>query len=85
MCSSFFIALDYAFNFPNKGVNDVVKLSGMRSSLTEFTVCLWMSSTSSKGSLFSYALSGSGRDNELLIFYDKYFELYIGGENRLCR
>lgn len=79
----FSIALDYAFNFPNKGVNDYVILSEMDSSLTEFTVCLWMSSTSSQGSLFSYAVSSE--NNELLIYYDKYFELDIGGENRFCR
>ncbi|KAL9983773.1 hypothetical protein ACROYT_G005997 [Oculina patagonica] len=71
---------DYAFNFPNKGVDDYVKLSNMPSGLTEFTVCLWMSSTSSQGSLFSYAVSG--QDNELLIFYDKYFTLDIDGEGR---
>ena len=49
-------------------------------SLTAFTVCLWMSSSSSKGSPFSYAVSGE--DNELLIFYNGNFELDIGGEVR---
>ncbi len=74
--------LDYAFNFPKKGVNDFVTLSGMPKSLTEFTVCLWMSSTNSQGSLFSYAVSGE--NNEMLLYYDKYFQMDIGGENRLC-
>ena len=38
MLLDFFTAfIDYAFNFPSKGVNDVVKLSKMRR-LTAFTV-----------------------------------------------
>jgi len=71
---------DHAFHFSNKGVNDVVKISGMRS-LTAFTMCMWMSSNDNEGSPFSYAVSG--QDNELLIYYKKYFQLYIGGEERL--
>ena len=39
-----------------------------------------MRSSNTKGSLFSYAVSSS--DNELLIFYDRYFKLEIGGETR---
>ena len=78
--SSFFLVnLDNAFHFPDKGVDDVVKISGMRS-LGDFTVCLWMSSSNSQGSIFSYAVSDQA--NELLIFYNKYFELHIGGEKR---
>ena len=76
------VTLDYAFHFPDKGVDDVVKTSGMRS-LTAFTVCLWMSSGATQGSPFSYAVSDE--DNELLIMYNSYFELDIGGEQRLCR
>ena len=76
----FFVNLDYAFNFPDKGVNDVVKISGMRS-LTAFTVCMWMSSSDNEGSPFSYAVSSEY--NELLIYYERYFRLFIGGEKRL--
>ena len=75
----FRINLDYAFNFPEKGVNDVVKISGMRS-LTAFTVCLWMSSSNAKGTLVSYAVSNN--DNELIIEYDRYFDFVIGGTPR---
>ena len=70
---------DYAFHFSDKGVNDVVKIPGMRS-LTAFTVCMWMSSSDNEGSPLSYAVSS--QDNELLIYYKKYFQLYIGGEER---
>ncbi len=70
---------DKALHFPNKGVNDFVRISNMRS-LTAVTVCLWMSSSDIQGSPFSYAVSG--QDNELLIFYNENFELHIGGEKR---
>ena len=60
-------------------MNDVVKISGMRS-LTDFTVCLWMRSSSAQGTLDSYAVSNS--DNELLIEYDRYFDFLIGGKER---
>ena len=49
-------------------------------SLTAFTVCLWMSSSNTKGTLVSYAVSSS--DNELIIEYDRYFDLLIGGTKR---
>ena len=75
----FRLNLDYAFNFPEKGVNDVVKISGMRS-LTAFTVCLWMSSSNTKGTLVSYAVGNSV--NELIIEYDRYFYFLIGGTKR---
>ncbi|XP_078353573.1 uncharacterized protein LOC144638230 [Oculina patagonica] len=71
---------DYTFNFPDKGVTDVVKISGMNS-LTAFTVCLWMSSTSTQGTLLSYAVSG--QDNELIIEYNRYFDFLIGGTQRV--
>ena len=77
----FFVNLDYVFNFPEKGVNDVVKISGMRS-LTDFTVCLWMSSSNTQGTLLSYAVSGQGNDNELVIDYDRYLRLIIDNTNR---
>ena len=75
----FFVNLEHTFHFPKKGVTDVVKISGMRS-LTAFTVCLWMTSSNNKGTLFSYAVSNS--DNELLIEYDRYFDIVIGGTPR---
>ena len=75
----FSVNLEHTFHFPKKGVTDVVKISGMRS-LTAFTVCLWMTSSNNKGTLFSYAVSNS--DNELLIEYDRYFDIVIGGTPR---
>lgn len=71
--------LDYAFHFPEKGVKDVVKITRM-SSLTEFTVCMWMNLTTSEGCPFSYAVSD--QDNELQIFYDNNFQLIIGDTTR---
>ena len=68
--------LDYAFQFPEKGVTDVVKISGM-SRLTAFTVCLWMSSTNTQGTPFSYAVSDEDNGNELVIDYNRYFRLLI--------
>lgn len=50
-------------------------------SLTAFTVCMWMSSSDTEGGPFSYAVSSE--DNELLIYYERYFQLFIGGEKRL--
>ena len=73
--------LDYALHFPDKGVSDFVKISGMRS-LTAFTVCLWMSSGNRKGTLFSYAVSGQGNDNELVIDYNGNLRLLIDNTNR---
>ena len=75
----FLVNLDYAFHFPKKGVHDVVKISGMRN-LTAFTVCLWMSSSNTQGTLLSYAVGNS--DNELLIKYNRYFDFFIDGTQR---
>ena len=58
----------YAFHFSDKLVNEVVKISVMRK-LTAFTVCLWMSSSNSHGTLASYAVRNS--DKELIIEYDR--------------
>ena len=77
----FCATLDYAFHFPEKGVKDYVKISSMPRSLTALTVCLWMSSSSPKGSLVSYALPDT--DNELLIDYYGRFEIQIGKLKRL--
>ncbi|KAL9984499.1 hypothetical protein ACROYT_G006799 [Oculina patagonica] len=44
------------------------------------TICLWMNSSDSQGTPLSYAVSSEA--NELLIFYDGYFQLYIGGTKR---
>ncbi len=52
----------------------------MPRSLTAFTVCLWMSSSNTRGTPFSYAVSGT--DNELLIEYNRYFHFLIGGTKR---
>ena len=49
-------------------------------SLTDFTVCLWMRSSNTKGTLVSYAVSNSY--NELIIEYDRYFDFLIGGTER---
>ncbi len=78
----FLFTSDYALNFREKGIDDVVKISGMPS-LTDFTVCLWMSSSDNEGSPLSYAVSG--QDNELAIFFKKYLQLIIGGAVRLSR
>ena len=78
-CFCFSFNLEHTFHFPQKGVTDVVKISGMRS-LTAFTVCLWMSSRNTKGTLFSYAVSNN--DNELIIEYDRYFDFVIGNKRR---
>ena len=79
--SNFYLAaIDNALYFTNKGEDDFVKLTGMRS-LTAFTVCMWMSSSDNEGSPFSYAVSSQA--NELLIYYERYFQLFIGGEKRL--
>lgn len=77
-----FLSSGYAFNFPTQGVKDFVKISAVSHRFTELTVCLWMSSSITEGSLFSYAVSG--RDNEILIAFDKKFYLRIGGQKRLC-
>ena len=50
-------------------------------SLTALTVCMWMSSSDNEGSLYSYAVSS--QDVELLIYYERYFMLFVGGEKRL--
>ena len=49
-------------------------------SLEDFTACLWMMSSNSKGTLLSYAVSG--QDNELIIEYDRYFDFLIGGSKK---
>ena len=77
----FHISPDNAFHFPKKGINDVVKISGMRS-LTAFTVCLWMNSSNTQGTLLSYAVSGQGNDNELVIDYNGNLRLLIDNTNR---
>ena len=50
-------------------------------SLTQFTVCLWMQSSESVGTLFSYAVPGM--DNELLLDYNGDFVLSIAADTRL--
>ena len=71
---------DYAFEFPNKGVADVVHIWGMPS-LRQFTVCFWMkSSDSNDGTPFSYAVPAT--DNELLIAKYNNFAVWVGDEKR---
>ena len=48
--------------------------------MTAFTVCLWMSSRNTKGTLVSYAVSDY--DNELIIEYDRYFDFVIDDTKR---
>ncbi len=72
--------IDYAFEFPNKGVDDFVRLWSTRS-LEQFTVCFWMqSSDASGGTPFSYAVPGV--DNELVITNYNNFTVWIGNEER---
>ena len=72
--------IDYAFEFPNKGVDDFVRLWSMRS-FEQFTLCFWMqSSDASGGTPFSYAVPGA--DNELVITNYNNFTVWIGNEKR---
>jgi len=80
MLYGFLFSSDNAFHFPSKGVTDAIKISNMRSSLTAFTVCLWMNSTNTQGTPFSYAVGNSY--NELLIEYSGSFDFFIGGSQR---
>ena len=50
-------------------------------SLTQLTVCLWMQSSETAGTLFSYAVPGN--DNELLLDYSGDFVLSVGATTRL--
>ena len=77
----FFVFLDYAIHFPEKGEN-VVIINSETPSLTQVTICVWMSSSHSKGTPFSYAVRNG---IELLIDYDENFQLTIAGEVRWCK
>lgn len=58
----YFIAtLEKALYFPNKGVDDYVRIPDMPR-LTAFTVCLWVSSTDNRGTVFSYNVPGQSDD-----------------------
>ncbi|XP_020606897.1 neuronal pentraxin-1-like [Orbicella faveolata] len=50
-------------------------------SLKAFTVCLWMSSSDTQGTPFSYATSVSDLGNELLIEFHEHFSLVIDGQH----
>ena len=77
----FLFNLASELHFPKKGYKDFVKIAGKPNlQLGDFTVCLWMRSSETQGALFSYAVSG--QDNELLIFFNRYFELTIGGTKK---
>ncbi|XP_068679518.1 neuronal pentraxin-2-like [Montipora foliosa] len=78
-----YTSTDYALQFSSSGVSDYVNIWGMPS-LTQFTVCLWMkSSSSNKGTPFSYAVNGQA--NELLLLDYGSFDLWIGGQSRSTR
>ena len=74
-----FVKRSSVFHFSDKGVNDVVKISGMRS-LTAFTACFWMNFSCTQETPISYAVSYN--DNELLIECDGSFDFLIGGTQR---
>lgn len=75
-----FSCTDYALHFQSKGESDYANIWGMHS-LTQFTVCLWMQSPETAGTLFSYAVPGT--DNELLLDYSGDFVLSIDAVTRL--
>ncbi len=76
----FHCLIDYAFEFPNKGVTDFVHLWSMRR-LEQFTMCFWMQSSDRDGGTpFSYAVPGA--DNELVITNYNNFTVWIGNEAR---
>lgn len=69
MCRNFNIfvfTLDKALHFPNKGVDDFVTMSGMPR-LTAFTICLWLSSNNTRGTVLSYNVPGQTNDIHNLI------------------
>ncbi|CAH3026090.1 unnamed protein product [Porites evermanni] len=72
---------NFQFNFPNKVVDDYVRLdvSSSASDVTAFTVCMWIKvgDQSDDGTLFSYATED--QDNELLITDYSRFKILIGG------
>ncbi|XP_073238519.1 neuronal pentraxin-2-like [Porites lutea] len=72
---------DYALQFTSKGTSDYVIKRGTPS-LKAVTVCLWMKSSDkgTKGTLLSYAASGS--DNQLLLYNYKKFQLWTGQKYR---
>ncbi|XP_078377598.1 neuronal pentraxin-1-like [Oculina patagonica] len=52
-------------------------------SMTEFTVCLWMKLTETKGTPFSYATDTAAHGNELLLYYESTtFKLWVGGSEK---
>ena len=77
----FHVTLEKALHFPNKGEDDFVEISGMRS-LKAFTVCLWMSSSDTQGTPFNYATTVSDSGNELVIEFREHFSLVIDGQHR---
>jgi len=70
---------DYALQFPAQGTTDYANIWGMRS-LTRFTVCLWMKTTTGQGTPFSYAPTNS-KNNELLLFRPGNFLLFVNNQN----
>lgn len=80
LCILYSIIADYAFEFPNKNVDDFVHVWGMPC-LKQFTVCFWMkSSDSSGGTPFSYAVPGA--DKELIVTNYNNFTVWVGDDKR---
>ena len=72
---------NFQFNYPNKVVDDYVRLDvpSSASDVTAFTVCMWIKvgDQSDDGTLFSYAIEDDL--SELLITDYSRFKIFIGG------
>lgn len=66
----FLFNIDYALNFPPSNRAIVRINSPPMESFTEFTVCFWMSSSTSQGTPFSYTASVDNSDGELHTGYE---------------
>ena len=75
---------NFQFNYPNKVIDDYVRLDvpSSASDVTAFTVCMWIKvgDQSDDGTLFSYAIEDE--DNELLITDYSRFKILIGGRKK---
>ncbi|KAL9978882.1 hypothetical protein ACROYT_G016464 [Oculina patagonica] len=71
---------DFAIQFPYKGTADYIQVWGMPR-LTQFTVCSWMQSNATVGTIFSYAVPT--QFNEIVIMYQNGFQLHINKNSRI--
>lgn len=79
----FLFTIDYALNFLPRNRAIVRINSPPMERCTEFTVCFWMSSSSSQGTPFSYTAIVGNSDRGLHIGYEKnQFALTINEEQR---